>query len=161
MPTALDMLNNFKAMNLTDVAEEVLNKTSGVALEANKDQLYDGKLSTGEDISPTYLEDPYFKSKEAAQRYSDWKDEITPNPRRKKGVPNLFITGPFYASIQVQAEGGGLAYKSGFPAAPSIESKFSVNIYGLGGEYRSEYLDTALEPEWQQRIEFETGLKFK
>jgi hypothetical protein len=161
MATALDMLNIFKAMNITDIAEEVLNKTSPVALEANKDQLFDGKLSTGEDISPTYLEDPYFKSKESAQRYSDWKDAITPNNRRKKGVPNLFINGAFYQSIEVQAKGGGLLYHSSFYAASDIESKFSDNVYGLGGEYRDEYLDNNLVPKWQQRIESETGLMFK
>ena len=161
MPTALDMLNIFRAMNMTDIAEEVLNKTAPVALEANKDQLYDGKLSTGEDISPTYLEDPYFKSKESAQRYSDWKDAITPNSRRKKGVPNLFINGAFYRSIEVQAKGGGLLYHSSFFKASDIESKFSTNVYGLGGEYRDNFLQANLEPEWQQRIENETGLTFK
>jgi len=161
MPTALDMLNIFKAMNLQDIAEEVLNTTGPIALEANKDQLYDGKLSTGEDISPTYLEDPYFKSKESAQRYSDWKDEITPNKRRKKGVSNLFINGAYYASIQVQAKGGGLLYRSSFTDAADIESKFSLDVYGLGGEYRDSFLEDNLVPEWQQRIESETGLKFK
>lgn len=148
-------------MDLTAIAESSLSATSSLALEKNKDQLFDGKLSTGEDVSPTYLEDPWFKTKAAAQRYSDWKDAITPNPRRKKGVPNLFITGPFYDSWQVQIKGGGLLYHSSFFKASSIESKFGTDIYGLGGDYRDQYLENNLKPEWQQRIELQTGLKFK
>lgn len=161
MATALDMLENFRAIDLTVTSEGVLNSISELAVASNRHQLFDGKLSTGEDLSPTYLEDPWFKSKESAQRYSDWKDEITPNTRRKKGVPNLFINGAFHESIEVQAKGGGLLYKSSFFRASSIESKFGLNIYGLGGEYRDYYLEEVLEPEWQNRIESETGLTFK
>ena len=161
MATALDMLNNLRAMQMNAIAEDVLNQTSSTAVQMNRGQLYDGKLSTGDDISPTYLEDPYFKSKESAQKYSDWKDAITPNPRRKKGVPNLFIIGAYHESITAEAKGGGLLYKSSFYRASNIESKFSVNVYGLGGEYREQFLQNELEPAWQQRIEAETGLKFK
>jgi len=161
MATVLDMLENFRAMDLTAITEGALQDVSAQALTANKTQLYDGKTSTGDDVSPTYLEDPYFEDKAEAQRYSDWKDQITPNKRRKKGVPNLFINGKFYSTITVQVQSGGLLYKSSFEAAPSIESTFGNNIYGLGGELRDQFLYEVLRPNWFGRIESDIGLKFK
>lgn len=105
----------------------------------NKKQLYDGKTKTGADLSPTYLNDPYFKSREAAQRYSDWKDKITPNSNRKSGVPNLFINGRYYNSWTTRISRDKIEVQSSDPNAKKIEESFSNNIYGLDDENMSKY----------------------
>src|SRR5690349_16298463 len=99
MATGIDLLENLEAVDIDNAAINALSRHDEDMERLNRKQLLEGKLSTGRDLHPTYLEDPFFKTKEAAQKYSDWKDKITPNPKRKKGVPNLYITGPFHRSI--------------------------------------------------------------
>ena len=93
--------------NVQNIIDNLDNIVLGLTMEAdpsvadlNREQMMEGKTNKGEDITPKYLDNPYFKSKESAQRYSDWKDDITPSSKRKKGVPNLFINGKFHNSLE-------------------------------------------------------------
>lgn len=72
-----------------------------VILSMQREQLMEGKASDGEDLRPYYTEDPYFKSKESAQRYAGWKQRITPNPKRNRNAPNLYINGRFHSGLIV------------------------------------------------------------
>lgn len=131
-------VNNIR---VNDICSDAVADTKEDLLRINKEQLYDGKLKTGADLSPTYLDDPYFKTPASAKRYSDWKDQITPNSKRKSGVPNLFITGVFYDSLSISISGMDVDVDSSFSKATDIESKFSTAIFGLGGEYKEDYLE--------------------
>jgi hypothetical protein len=84
------------------LAECIDNKeTKDVILRMNKSQLWDGKSKTGDDLRPYYSEDPYFKTKEKAIAYRNWKKRITSNSIRNDDAPNLFINGYFYRSITI------------------------------------------------------------
>lgn len=109
-----------------------------------KDQLYDGKLSTGSDLTPSYFDDPYFKSRESAQRYSDWKDNITPNSRRNRGTPNLFINGYFYSQIYVEPNSEGFMVDSRSDKISSFKAKYGEDMFGLDAEYKMEYAPIVL-----------------
>ena len=159
MNTVANLLRKFQTLNPDAVSERAVAQTKDQLLTINKRQLFDGKLRTGQDLSPTYLEDPYFKTPAAAQRYSDWKDRITPNPKRKKGVANLFIDGTYHGSIEITVDGDIIHYGSTFAHADAIEAEFTENIYGVGGEYKSEYLDGSLRPAFKGLMEAATGLK--
>lgn len=137
-----------------------LEQTKDALLDLNRDQLYDGKTRDGRDLSPTYQEDPYFKTAEAAQRYSDWKDKITPNPNRKSGVPNLFINGYLHNSMAVKISGQNVFYSASAPFGNEVEQKFTDKIYGLGGVYKEEYLKQDLGPVFRSSITSIIGLKF-
>jgi hypothetical protein len=140
------LITKFESLNTDAICKSAMNQTKGALLRENKLQLYAGKLRTGQDLYPTYLDDPYFSSREAAQKYSDFKDRITPNPERKKGVPNLFIIGTFYASIDIEIGADFVEYESDFQGFPSIKQEFSGNIFGLGGKYKTAYLNNSLRP---------------
>jgi hypothetical protein len=93
--------------NVQNIVDNLDSIVLGLTMEANpsvvdlnREQMMEGQTNKGEDITPKYADNPYFKSKESAQRYSDWKDDITPNSKRKKGVPNLFINGKFHNSLE-------------------------------------------------------------
>lgn len=146
MRTINSLLKAVEKIQIQLVCEIAVDQTKENLLSLNRQQMFDGKTETGGDISPSYLEDPYFKSRESAQRYSDWKDKITPNPKRKKGVPNLFIVGTFHDSISIEVAGSSIKFQSSFEKASAIVSKFSGNIYGLGGEYKADYIVTDLSP---------------
>lgn len=146
MRTINNLLTAVEKIDIGQTCSASVDTTKNDYLQKNRDQLFDGKTKSGADLSPSYLDDPYFKSPEAAQRYSDWKDRITPNDKRKKGVPNLFINGTFYRSLLVQVQGEEIKTESTFSESSDIVSKFSGDIYGLGGSYKSEYIVENLAP---------------
>jgi hypothetical protein len=139
---------------------DTINLTADEILFLNQKQLYAGRLSDGTPVSPTYQEDPYFKSTEAAQRYSDWKDEITPDPERQPGVPNLFINGFFYQSWSIRASPGKISFESSDPNAADIEEKFTPRIYGLDDENMATYRQETFFPALKEEIMAQTGLIF-
>lgn len=159
MNTIANLLRKFETLDTDKVSAVAVDQTKGQLLDENKAQLYAGKLNTGQNLSPTYQQDPYFKSPASAQRYSDWKDSITPNSERESGVPNLFIKGTFFASISIVVDGELINFDSFFAPASDIERKFTANIYGLGGKYKQEYVNKDLRPAFKSEMERSTGLK--
>jgi len=125
----------------------------------NKQQLLAGKRSDGEDITPGYLEDPYFKTLAQAQAYSDWKDRITPHPMRRRGTPNLFINGYYHDSRQITVLGEKIIYHADYKGV-EIEGKYGPKINGLGGDFKTAFLDLHIRPMLQEEFTKITGLKF-
>jgi hypothetical protein len=142
--------------NIRKLATDSVVETKETLLALNKEQLLEGKNKYGLDLAPTYLDDPYFKSREAAQRYSDWKDRITPNPKRKKGVPNLFIVGTYHNSIEATLQGNKLEVTASFSQAKSIENKYT-GLYGLSAPFKQRYIETDVRPLLYNKIR--TSLK--
>lgn len=159
MNTIANLLRNFSALDTDKVSAVAVDQTKGQLLDENKAQLFAGKLNTGQNLSPTYQEDPYFKTPAAAQRYSDWKDRITPNSERESGVPNLFINGTFFASISIAVDGQIITFDSSFAPSVAIAQKFTDAIYGLGGKYKQEYVEQDLRPVFKVGMEQAIGLK--
>lgn len=139
---------------------DAIDLTSDDIITLNQQQLYSGRLSDGSPVSPSYLDDPYFKSREAAQRYSDWKDNITPDEQRPSGVPNLFINGRFYQSWRVRASATTIDFESSDPDAMDIEEKFSERIYGLDDDNMNTYRRESFFPVLKEQITAETQLTF-
>jgi hypothetical protein len=136
--------------NLPQIAEDSMVETKDAFLELNKQQMYDGKNRLGENLTPSYLDDPYFKSRESAKRYSDWKDRITPSAKRPSGTPNLYISGAYYNSQFIQRSKGGLQYNASTPMAAKIEAKYP-NLYGLSAAYKIEYINL-MKPIFFEKI---------
>lgn len=139
---------------------KAIEQTSDDLLTLNQQQLYAGRLSDGSPVTPGYLEDPYFKSQESAQRYSDWKDEITPNDERPPGVPNLFINGRFYQSWTIRASAEKITFESSDPDAMDIEERFGEKMYGLDDENMDTYRRDNFFPVLKEEITSETALTF-
>lgn len=156
---AIRRLNVLDQM-LEGAVVDTIEDTATDIIALNQKQLYAGRLADGSPLTPGYLDDPYFKSHESAQRYSDWKDEITPNEDRPKGVPNLFINGFFYESWSISATAQKITFQSSDPNAMDIEEKFSTRIYGLDDENMSEYRKENFFPVLKEAIESETNLIF-
>ncbi len=159
--TILALYNRFSQLNTDKVIEESVADTKDQILRLNKEQLLAGKTRTGADITPSYLDDPYFKTREAAQKYSEWKDRITPNPFRKSGTPNLYINGFYHNSIRVDVVGQSIQYSTNVGIGSKIEGKYGENLYGLSGNFKSEYLGVYLGPLLLQKIQSLTGLNFQ
>lgn len=158
--TIRGLYNKIQTVDTNKVVQETMEQTTDEILTYNLNQLIDGKTSTGEDITPSYLDDPYFKTREAAQRYSDWKDRISPASKRKKGTPNLFINGYYHSTRRVSIVDGKVVWTSSYKGAGDIERKFK-NIDGLNKDSRSEFIPLILRPVFRQKMEAAIGLKMK
>lgn len=142
------------------IARETMEGTEEEIRQYNLQQLLDGKTNEGIDISPTYFEDPYFKTPEQAAAYSEWKDRISPPSNRRKGVPNLYINGYYHGTRKVTIQGDKIIYNSNWSEAPEIEQKYK-NIDGLNPESRKKFIPFVLRPVFNHLIQQATGLKFK
>ena len=158
--TIRGLYNKIQAVDINKITQETFEGTEEEIRQYNLGQLIDGKTNKGVDITPSYLDDPYFKTKEQAQAYSDWKDRISPRSKRRKGTPNLFINGFYHRSIKVAIQGDKIIYNSSFSEAPDIENTFK-NIYGLNPDSRKKFISFVLRPVFNHLIQAATGLKMK
>jgi hypothetical protein len=160
MLTFKKLYDNFQKLDTDGIIQKVFVDNASLLEEKNREQLLAGKTRDGSDLFPTYQQDPYFKTPGAAQRYSDWKDSITPHPTRKKGVPNLFIVGTYHRSRKITITANKIIYSADF-IGPEIEAKYGEGVNGLGGEFKRSFLNDSLKPDLQKKLEGALGLKFK
>lgn len=119
-----------------------------------REQLWSGLDGDEKELRPTYLTDPYFKERYGsawrimAERYADWKMEITPPSSGRLGfrprdrvVPNLFIDGTFHRSIMPRNIDGGITFSSQVGFATEIEQKYHDTIYKVSRTARKRFLD--------------------
>jgi hypothetical protein len=158
--TIAGLKRKFDTLDTDTLINNALSGTQNDIRDLNLEQMYDGKTSKGVDITPSYVDDPYWDEhggRAAAQAYSDWKDKITPSLRRNPGTPNLFINGYYHSSISVIAGKESIVWASSFNSEPDIRSRFK-HIYGLGGRYKTIYLREYLAPILRDRMFELTGL---
>ena len=130
------------------------------------DQLYSGKDGNERDLSPNYLNDPYFnkygkRRDRAARGYMAWKMRITPPIRswlglepRKAIVPNLYINGYYHSKIRANETAGGLRIEGTASFSAEIETKYGRDIYKVSPtavayfirEHAAPFLTRALNP---------------
>ena len=147
MCTISDFLNRLDALDVEEIAVEIIAEDTAELTQLQKDQLWAGKDNEGNDLTPTYLTDPYFKTQEQAKAYMEYKYKLTPPegflspyPDRKKEVPNLWITGYWQSGIQFKIEDGGFFINTN-KLNPAIIAKYpkalGLNETGLD-YYRTE-----------------------
>lgn len=158
--TANELYEKISKIDVDDIAVRAMNETRERLLIKNREQLLEGKRRDGQDITPSYYDDPYFDTRKQAEAYSNWKDSITPNPKRKKGTPNLYINGFFHRTIKLNVEGELLKFFGAFEQL-EIERKYSELIFGLATEKKIEFIDESLYPNFIKKMQFATGLKVK
>ncbi|MBD8389663.1 hypothetical protein [Dysgonomonas sp. BGC7] len=140
------------------VSEEV-NKTSDVILDLNRDQLLYGRDTAGNELTPGYLSDPYFKTFEQARTYFYMKFSMLQDhesmksytkvqlfPKKDYNTPNLIVNGNFfynYFFITVSLDNYTIG--SSGKAASDIEQKYG-KVYGLAPQSRQFYYDNWIRP---------------
>ena len=120
------------------------------------EQLYSGINGNDKPLRPTYLNDPYFKSRESGKWYKNargymmWKEGITPPyayswlgiPRLSPDTPNLIIRGDFHNSITAVPFDKGLRIESvGVSFSDDIERKYGQAIYRVGSHARRYFIE--------------------
>lgn len=107
-------------------------------LDLQRQQLFAGKTSTGEDIRPYYSEDlkpsGFFHSVESAGRYAAWKKDGINYPykaNRNPDAPNLYINGRFHDELGVQFANDTVAVVPTTLYSAGIVAKYGLTTFGL------------------------------
>lgn len=107
-------------------------------LDLQRQQLFAGKTSGGDDIRPYYSEDlkpsGYFHTVESARRYSAWKKDGINYPYsvdRNPDAPNLYINGRFHDELGVQFATDSVAVVGTTGYAKNIVAKYGIDTFGL------------------------------
>lgn len=158
MATILDLINNIKALDFKSMANDITLKHQAEIVKDVKGQLWNGQNPDGSAISPSYLDDPFFKTRKAAEWYAKWKysGRWGQNTTRSIDTPNLYINGYFYSSLNVKVDNGSFEIGSTWP---EVGGKYSRAL-GLSIGHGNEIIDQYVRPEFHQIIEQKTGLKF-
>ena len=157
--TIRGLYDRIAAIDTDQIAIEAIEETTAEIRHFQLKQLLDGKNNTGGDMS-SYLNDPFFKTPQAAQAYSRWKDEISPKTNRRSGIKNYYINGYYHNSIVVKVVGDKVVTESNNEIGKDIEQK-EPGIYGLSPQSRTEYIPKVLRPRFVFKMAQATGLKFK
>lgn len=101
-------------------------------LDLNRNQLLHGLDENG-NLLPRYVDDPFFKTREAAERYADWKDRINPNNETPSGIMNFYINGHFHQSLYFE----GHSIKTDSKIPDDAKERLRINIIGLTNESKN------------------------
>lgn len=128
--------------SVPEIVGAVANAHKDELLSLNKDQMLLGRKSTGGLFKPSYLSDPYFKTKTQAQAYAQMKyrlegihksriEHVLGYPDKPKNTPNLIVTGPFQDNMYITFNGNGFTIGSTYQDSGAIESKYNNAVFGL------------------------------
>lgn len=137
-----DLLTRVQSVNdglqTGELVRNVVVKHPDDILELQKQQLFAGLASSGQEIRPYYSEDlkpsGYFYSVESAGRYAAWKKDGINYPytaNRNPDAPNLYINGRFHDELGVQfnPDTVGVVGTTGY--SQKIIAKYGIATFGL------------------------------
>lgn len=134
--------------NWPEVIETIVARYGHELVGLNQCQLLLGRNTDGELLTPTYLNDPYFKTNAQAQSYAAMKRRLEwahrPRlifplnyPNKPSDTPNLIVRGNFYDGMYITrtAEDFTIGSKPLAPLtladADDIEQKYNNKVFGL------------------------------
>ena len=131
------------------MVNDIASRNTHQIREIQLEQLLQGRNSRGEYMTPSILDDPYFKgNKLKAWKYAEMKQKIT--PETPFGVANLFITGYYHGSILVNVQGQKLVFDGGTKFGPSIALKYNNLHLGLSPNSKKiVFVDIIRRPLYQ------------
>ena len=137
------LLQNARALRQgmqASLIREALVPRENDILEQQRIQLLEGKDSSGKDMHPFYSEDikprGYFKTKDSAKRYADWKQTISYpySVQRHADAQNLYITGVFHDDLGLDFGSDSVKVIPDTAYAANIIAKYKTEAFGLSME---------------------------
>ncbi len=121
-----------------ELVRNVIVKHPDDILDLQKQQLFAGLASNGQDIRPYYSEDlkpsGYFHTVESARRYAAWKKDGINYPyaaNRNPDAPNLYINGRFHDELGVQFAVDTVEIVGTTGYSTGIIAKYGISTFGL------------------------------
>lgn len=137
-----------------EAAREVQKNAVQIA-DLIREQLYCG-LAGDEPLTPSYSDDPYFKTQAQAEAYREWKMRITPPaagqtlglPPRDADTPNLYINGYYHTRIEAVPIADGVRIGVGSDEiAEAVTAKYGDRrLYSLGTRAKEYVANNYVKP---------------
>lgn len=129
------------------IRESLVDHESDLLWE-QKEQLFEGKASSGEYLRPFYSEDlqasgGYFKDNMGAMKYREWKEKLTYPTRvvrQNTDAPNLYINGKFHDEIGIDFGSEQMEFVAQTSYAGQIMDKYGRGNFGLTDERMNEVM---------------------
>ena len=141
-----------------DYVRNGLEREQDALLESQRQQLIDGQTSEGTPITPSYTQDPFFKSADSAERYIVMKErkfDIPSSSVRNRDTPNLYITGKFHSELGVEFQATQFKVYGLTPYASGIMSKYGDSIFNLSPDNREKLMREKVMPYIENQIRTE------
>jgi signal peptidase I len=143
------LYDKIKALDINKISVDSLNETNRERETLNIEQINQGFRADGTPILPSYT-------------------QYTIQIKRAKGQPydrvTLQDTGDFYRGIKSSAAGNSIVTDSTDSKTAKLKKKYETargKLFGLGKEFKAEYIEKDLRPVFNQKIQVATGLKIK
>lgn len=148
----LDLLENINELNIPVICQEILENNEAVMADLNATQLSQGLRTDGTRITPEYAElTVMIKSEKTG--LSGITDRVT-----------LFDEGDYYKGLFADVKGQDIFYGSTDPKEQALNKKYATakgKLEGLNEDSADDLASGFLTPQFNDRIEKETGLKFE
>lgn len=145
MPTILDVLNNFKSLNIRTELPKIIQAGDDALITANQNQLYRGKKSDGSDVG-------YYGSLTYAI------DKEKRNSQPGFGKVDLYDTGDFYNGFFVEVKSDSYLIYSKDDKVGALVEKYTDDIFGLDSKNKDTFVNEVVYPGIKNYIEAKTGL---
>lgn len=144
---------------MPSVISKVVATYKDVLLSANRDQMLLGRDADGNELGPSYLQDPYFDTPAEAQAYARMKYALESLhrmrlwnpfqlfPDKDRNTPNLIVTGPFQDSMFINTSSTSYTIGSTYIASSDINTKYKGRIFGLAPESKQYFWTEFLRKE--------------
>lgn len=159
MPTGAEILRKMQQVDILDMAGTIMEQNSDDVVDLNKKQLRKGLNRFGQQLSPKYSEDPYFKTAASAKRYADWKKRLFPD--MTYDVPNLIITGVYHNSISMAKSGNSLRFAASASFSASVAAKYQGSELGLTDESKHTAYTEIVKAPLLREVAAITGFKIR
>lgn len=157
--------------NWPKVIETIVARYGHELVDLNRAQLLLGRNTDEQLLSPTYLNDPYFKTQKAAQAYYQKKKRLEAAhkirivfplnyPNKPSDTPNLIIRGNFQNGMYITrtAEDFTIGSHPQYPLtdedAADIEQKYNYKVFGLTPLSKEFWWNYRLRQELYDYINF-------
>lgn len=157
--------------DIDNIVNKVVEDNKDILLSLNRDQMLLGRDSQGDILSPSYLQDPYFNTPQAAQSYARMKYALESShnsrlwapvqlyPEKDRNTPNLIVTGLFQGAMYITTGSGKYTLGSNYINSPDIETKYRNRVFGLAPRSKEYFYLEVIKPEIIKALDYGMQLR--
>ena len=146
MSTTAELSKALMAINVMEIASEVINDNADAYVMLNQAQMLEGK---GKDRNIGRYRNSV---------YAQYKNSL--NPVAGLGNVDLKLTGAFFRGMTMRLQTDEIEVQSSDSKEAGLIEKYGGQIYGLNIKNQTIFNEEAFLPDFQAEIENRTGLKF-
>jgi len=148
-----DMIKNLQEFQatITEIVREAVSESQTEILDGVRQNLREGKRGDGADITPSYLDDPFFESKPQAVAYMNYKKSIS-LPSKNMATPDLYINGWFHSKLGIKLDAETFTIEGTAPLSMRISDKYAPVTFAMSDANRNVFARVHVLPKLLEKI---------